>query len=149
LSGPFFHMVRAGEDDWEDLYGLRLAVEERLHAMGGDQWSDTARGLDQLSVFLNHEEVHLVRFIQQLAGAFALTPRWDRFWDDDPERGHFLYLHKVMTHPAFAGQGVGTWIVSQAMEQALVRGYTGLGFTYLRTSLLPGRSSGVLMEMRL
>jgi GNAT superfamily N-acetyltransferase len=71
-----------------------------------------------------------------------------------------------MTHPEFKGEGVGAWITQYARQEAAERGLRGvrldcwigqprlqqrweeLGFTYLRTRPLPGRRSGVLMEMR-
>jgi hypothetical protein len=78
---PRYRACRADvTEHWEELYLLRLAVEHRLHAeIGSDQWDDTARGLEQMAVYVNNDEMYLVRFVSALAGAFALTERHDRF----------------------------------------------------------------------
>ena len=155
-------------DDWTALSALRLAAERRLREGHIEQWTDTARGLDQLAFFTAREEMYLVREKNTAIGCFALSSWADPdFWHDDPERDECLYLYKVMTAPWMAHQGVGRFMVNFAMEEARERKCTALrldcwrenkrlherwqnlGFTKLRTVTLPSRNSGTLMEMRL
>jgi GNAT superfamily N-acetyltransferase len=151
--------------DWDDLVALRRDIEQ-WRASNGQQQRFTAAGLAQLARFFDRGEVRMVTARDgTLAGSLVLTRYWDRaLWADDPERGKFLYLHTMMTAPAFRGQGLSRRLVALAMTAARTAGLAGVrldctsrspepralweqrGFTYLRT--VPGQESGVLMERR-
>lgn len=158
---------RATLEDWDELEALRHAAERRLRDMGLAQWSDTARGLDQMMTRLDGDEMYLVFDGLHVAGCFAVSTQSDAcFWAGDPERDEYIYLYKVMAHPKWAGMGVGRFIVSFAVREAAARQAKGLrldcwkdnpelrrqwerlGFTYLRTVDAPGRNTGTLMERR-
>jgi GNAT superfamily N-acetyltransferase len=164
---PLVH-YRADESDWMALVALRLAAERRLRQLSSSQWTDTARGLEQMWQYLERDEMYVIRHGPQAAGCFALTDRSDpEFWSGDPERRQFLYLHKVIVTPDMTGAGVGAYIVAQTMSDAEQRGCLGArlrcwtgndrlravwerhGFTYLRTVPVPGSGADVLMERRL
>jgi hypothetical protein len=156
------------EKDWYALSALRLAVERDLRERGIPQWTDTARGLEQMAQYVNRDEMYLVREGPSATGCFALTACPDPdFWSDDPEKDECLYLQKVITAPWAARSGMGRFIVDYATSAAderccsavrlncwegngkLREHFESLGFTYLRTATTRNRSSGVLMEKRL
>jgi GNAT superfamily N-acetyltransferase len=154
--------------DWYALSALRLAAERRLREMRVEQWTDTARGLQQLAFFTEREEMHVVRDGASAIGCFALSSWPDPdFWGHDSEKDDCLYLYKVMIAPWMAGTGVGRFIINHALNEATERTcvalrldcwrtntrlharWKELGFTHLRTFNIPGRNSGALMEIRL
>lgn len=153
--------------DWEDLVALRLAISARLREDGVEHWQDNVKGLMQLLRWLEHDCVYMVFDGDILAGSFSLTELCDdRYWGDDPDRGSFMYLHKVMAAPEFKGKGVGSFIVSDSSDWSRIRGrqglriecvnnnprlrevWEGLGFTHIRTVEVPGTIVGTLMERR-
>jgi GNAT superfamily N-acetyltransferase len=155
------------EYDWHGLSALRLAAERSLRSRGIQQWTDTARGLDQMAQYTNRDEMYLVREGPTAVGCFVLTDQPDvDFWADDPDRDECLYLHKVIAAPWAKGTGIGQMIVEYSMAEAKARKcqavrldcwrgndklrehWESLGFTYLRTAEVAGRNSGVLMEQR-
>lgn len=156
------------EKDWYALSALRLAAERDLRERGINQWTDTARGLEQMVFFVNRDEMYLVREGPSAVACFVLTGRPDPdFWADDTERHECLYLHKMIVAPWARDTGLGQFIVDHAMAEAderccsavrldcwkdnekLKSHFESLGFTYLRTVETPGRNDGVLMERRL
>lgn len=85
------------------------------------------------------------------------------FWVDDRDA---LYVHKLATGRAFAGQGLGTYLLDWAGDLADAEGrrwlrldcakrnpglqsfYKAQGFDHLRTIDLPHRASGALFQRR-
>lgn len=152
--------------DWYALCALRLAAERRLRAMGIPQWTDTARGLDEMSFFTNRDDMYLIRQGPTAIGCFALTSWVDESVWSDPDRDECLYLNKVMVAPWMSGTGVGHFIVNHAMEQVrdrkcsalrlyswyentpLYQHWQNLGFTHVGTITVPNGNSGALMEMK-
>jgi hypothetical protein len=154
--------------DWYALSTLRLAAERWLRENGITQWTDHARGLDQMMKYTDHDEMYLVREGPTAVGCFALTDKPDLdFWSGDPERGECLYLNKAITAPWAAHTGVGRFIIDYALAEAAARKcvalrldcwrgneklrshFESLGFTYLRTAEVRSRNDGVLMEQRI
>jgi hypothetical protein len=162
-------IIRANmEHDWYALSSLRLGAENWLRANGIVQWHDTARGLDQMARYTNRDEMYLVREGPTAVGCFALTNDADSdFWTGDPDRGDSLYLNKMIAARWVAGTGVGRLITDYSLAEAKARKcvalrldcwrgndalrshFEDLGFTYLRTAVVPNRNDGVLMEQRL
>jgi hypothetical protein len=156
------------ERDWYALSALRLAAERWLRDNGITQWTDHARGLDQMMKYTDRDEMYLVREGPTAIGCFALTNRPDLdFWGDDSERDECLYLNKAITAPWAAHTGVGRLITDYTMTETRARKcvaarldcwrgneklrshFESLGFTYLRTVELRNRNDGILMEQRL
>jgi hypothetical protein len=155
------------ERDWYALSALRLAAERWLHESGITQWTDTARGLDQMMKYTDRDEMYLVREGPTAVGCFALTNRPDPdFWSGDAERDECLYLNKAIAAPWAAHTGIGRLITDYTMTEARARKcvaarldcwrgneklrqhFESLGFTYLRTVESRGRNDGILMEQR-
>lgn len=155
--------------DWDDLVALRLGAERRIREKGSSQWSDTARGLEQMMHWVNRDEMMIIRRGPRAVGCFALTNDGEpEFWGSDPDRDQSVYLHKAITSPHAAHTGIGELIVSHSIGEArarravavrievwkgpngagAVRRWEELGFRHVRELDLPGRDVGVLMEIR-
>jgi GNAT superfamily N-acetyltransferase len=150
------------ERDWDDLSGLRFAVERRVRDMG--YVTDFARGLDRMAGYVNADRLYVIRQAGSLVASYALTPDADpAFWTAEEQAQDALYLDNAMVHPAHAHRGMGSLITRHARDEAARRGLTllrldcqrvtelrahweRLGFTWLRDVDVPGRSSGTLME---
>jgi len=152
--------------DWYALSALRLAAERRLRSMGIQQWTDTARGLDEMAFFTEREDMYLIREGATAIGCFALSSWVDQDIWSDSDRDECLYLNKVMVAPWMAGTGVGRFIVDHAIIQARERKcialrlysryentplydhWQKLGFTHISTIRAPNGHGGALMEIR-
>lgn len=118
---------------------LRVASTARPASPWGSEFPDVVRDLpDGL--------VHLGTIGGRLAGMFVLRWSDEKVWGpDDADAG---YLHRLATHPDFAGQGIGATLIAAAEDLIAARGrrwlrldcdrdnrglrgyYESLGFSY-------------------
>lgn len=152
------------EDDWDALSAMRGRVEARMRDMGHD--TDVARGLDRMAHYELREQLYVIRYNGRLVACHALTDDGDAaFWTQAELWAEALYLDNAMVEPSFAHRGLGHMIIAHAREEAQGRGmkllrldcqriprlrahWEHLGFTWLRDVIVPGRTSGTLMEMK-
>lgn len=152
------------EKDWDELSALRDRVETRVRAMGYD--TDVARGLDRMAGYIHNDQLYVIRQMSVLIACHALTPGGDAaFWTPAELAEDALYLDSAMVDPSQAHRGVGSLITRHAVNEAAVRSMAAvrldcqrvpalrahwelLGFTWLRDVVVPGRSSGTLMEVK-
>jgi GNAT superfamily N-acetyltransferase len=114
-------------NDWPTIMGLRIDAETRLKEMGLRQWYDRARGFDEMSEYLDHDEMYLILGPgRAIVGCVALTQRYDpEFWQDE-DASKWLYLHKAITASWAKHCGVGAFMVSAALNEAELRGCKGV-----------------------
>lgn len=154
------------ELDWDELSELRGLAEARVRSMGYDH-TDLARGLDRMAGYLHRGDLYVVRQRPGLVACYALTLHGDpAFWTSQEQDDDALYLDNAVVHPAHAHRGVGSLITRYAVNEARARGldrvrldcqrvpglrahWERLGFTWLRDTEVPGRTSGTLMERKL
>lgn len=153
------------EGDWDELSGLRFAVERRVRDMG--YVTDFARGLDRMAGYIHNDRLYTVRQAGSLIACHALTPDGDAdFWTPAELAQEALYLDNAMVRPDHAHRGMGSLITRHAKDEAGKRGmslvrldcqrvtelrahWERLGFTWLRDVDVPGRASGTLMEAKI
>lgn len=163
LSGVSIRLATL-DDDWDALYRLRERAERRVREMG--HGTDMARGLDRMAAYELAGRLYVIRRGRDLVGCHALIPWGDAaFWTAAELAQDALYLDSAIVDPAWAHQGIGAVITGHALREAAETGaaflrldcqripalrahWERLGFTYLRTVEVPGRTSGTLMERR-
>ena len=64
--------------------------------------------------------VHLARVAGRPAGTFVLRWSDENMWG--PDDGEAGYLHRLATHPDFAGQGIGAKLIAAAGELTRAHG---------------------------
>lgn len=151
--------------DVADLMALRIEAEEWLAAAGVDQWRNPAtRGpaLDKWRTDIAEGRTYVV----EDAGAIVATVTLARpdldFWRPEDDLDAALYVAKLITSRAVAGQNVGglliDWVAARAREQGrpyvrldvwrtntrLQRYYEREGFRHVRTEAPTHRMSGWL-----
>ena len=157
---------RAEPGDLEALYGLRTEAEGWLAEAGVEQWTpqwhDHARRLIRQSV-ADRDTWVVTNGSDVLATARIAGPDLD-FWTAEDDLDSADHLYKLIVCRSHAGTGVGEAILNWACDRAERRGrrwlridiwrtndglrryYERHGFAYVRTAVVPGRSSGLLLQ---
>ncbi|MFF4777542.1 GNAT family N-acetyltransferase [Microtetraspora fusca] len=157
---------RANPGDLDALYALRTEAEQWLAAAGVEQWTprwhDHARGLIRDSVHAG--ETWVVEHQDDVIATARIAGPDRDFWAPDDALGAADYLYKLIVSRSHAGSGLGDAVIDWACGHAARRGrqwlridiwrtnaklrqyYESRGFTHVRTVVVPGRSSGLLLQ---
>ncbi|MEV6133137.1 GNAT family N-acetyltransferase [Streptomyces violaceusniger] len=153
-------------DDTPELMALRVEAEQWLTAAGIDQWTDpTTRPLAlakwRQDIQAGRTWVVVNRRAEVLA-TVTLGEADTDFWRPEDEPGAALYIYKLITSRAAAGDRLGGRILDWASTRAADQGrkwlrldvwrtnlslqsyYEAQGFTHLRTEAPEHRKSGWL-----
>jgi len=108
-AGPVLALQPADEADFEALMGLRLAaMRESLERAGH---FDPQRARERLSRGFNPAQTRHILADGQLVGFVVVIPR-ERDW----------LLDHLYIHPSAQGQGIGSWVLTQVLREADLRG---------------------------
>ncbi|MFF0147873.1 ribosomal protein S18 acetylase RimI-like enzyme [Amycolatopsis sulphurea] len=155
----------ATEADLDALIAILNTTIPWLRERGLDQWYGIPWHAAELAPGVAAGIVYLATDDDGPAATMTLDPEPDpEFWTvaDDPHSA--LYLTHFAVDRGRGGQGIGTWMIDQALHRAAARGkrsvrldawktnpglqdyYRGQGFRHVRTMEVPGRGSGALFE---
>jgi len=156
-------MAQAQPTDIDAVLGLLEDAACWLVSRGIDQWRPGSFDRHDFAARIERGEVYLALSGDQPAGMLTLQPSDPLFWPDAPDAA--LYLHKLVVHRAYAGQGLGHRLLQWAerttaaagktylrldcmAESAAMRAYyEGAGFSY-RGDLSSRNWSASLYEKR-
>lgn len=159
------HVRTATPDDLDALIKMRVAIEDRLHAAGIDQWHNRDRGIRNLREGVQAGTTHVVVDPAGTVVATLTLSGPDSDWwrkSDNPDSA--LYLYKFMITDPWRGSGLGEEMLDWACQQAQKQGkevvrldcwrtntklheyYKQRGFYHVRTDIKAGRGSGALFE---
>ncbi|MEW9530773.1 GNAT family N-acetyltransferase [Microbispora sp. NPDC049125] len=152
--------------DLPALYTLRTEAEQWLAKAGVTQWTpewhDRARQLIRKNV--EDGESWVICDDGQIASTCRIAGPDLDFWNDADHLDDADHLYKLIVARSHAGTGLGDAIIDWACDRAQARGRTWLridiwrtnnglrryyekrGFRYVRTAIVPGRNSGLLLQ---
>ncbi len=157
---------RADQNDLDALYALRTEAERWLADAGVEQWTpkwhDHSRRLIRESV--DNGDTWVVDGDLGIVATARIAGADLDFWNADDDLESADHLYKLIVRRDQAGTGVAEAIMNWACERAERRGrlwlridiwrtnkslrryYEARGFSYVRTVVVPGRSSGLLLQ---
>lgn len=128
LNAKTFEVVQAEPADADPILALLVSAARWIAEQGNQQWAhyreNPAAQAEALAGAIGQGEVFLARHEGRLAATISLLPAqgdWDRvLWGEDG--GEALYVHRLAIDRAFAGVGLGAWLLAWAEGEARTAG---------------------------
>jgi len=120
-------ITKPTSDNLIEITQLARIVANDIHMHGIDQWSDTYPAYQNFVFDLEHDGLYVVTFNNKIVGSISLLKENDPFYTELTwNTANALVIHRLMVHPDFMRQKIGSELFKFAIEKAKQEGYPSL-----------------------
>ncbi len=121
-------MIRkANKGDLTTLASYARIVAKELHDSGVNQWSDTYPDYPDFEKDIMRDALFVIEQENEVVGSISVLPENDPYYRLLAWKGNnALVVHRLMIHPAFRRNKLGTMLFDYAIDKAKIDGYDSI-----------------------
>ncbi|MBU0997823.1 MAG: GNAT family N-acetyltransferase [Firmicutes bacterium] len=120
-------ILKAQIEDLEEIASLARIITKNIHDLGIDQWSDSYPLYEHFEKDMNASGLYVFKSSGKLISSISILPENDPFYTELTWlKEKSLVVHRLMVHPDYMKQHIGSLMMDFARLKAINEGYESI-----------------------